>query len=457
MVTVRRPLSTLLLIILVVAGIGAAVWRLVPSPWFGEEPPPTGEIEYRPVEVDQGVRHRLVVWDYPWPHKDPLQDPDRFRGEQPALWRDRLARAASVFQKAYPNVQVVVEEIPFYHDWRDEQSLPDVVALWWDGPALSPRQLVPVTPYLTEEARAQYHPLAWLLQERDGELAGWPRWIAAHYWLAPLPGQDGDGDDPGAWDWVIKNGWTLPEALDHVGDGPLLAPLGSAGIWLELLSSVSTGEYNPAGLWAGHLGTLERWLATGEKVSGDLGGALIEGRFKLAGGLGPAFTYWAVVPPRTGDAATGPGALTLLPPPVVEGDPVRGPAFSLGAYGVIRKHGPDELQRAQVAMALAEHLSRWEQESAVERLLAFPAYRPGIGRWHVSGSLPEKLRQRLLDDAAHAISGPLRVYGYDAGLTRQWDAFEVRRVYREWMKGSLSSQQAAQQVWGSQEGINPEG
>lgn len=422
-----------------------------------------GGIEYQPVELDPGTRYRLVVWDYPWPHENPMENPDRFFGEQPVLWRQRLARAVAAFQRAYPNVEVVVEELSFAGDWRAAGDRPDILAVWWNTPGPDPAEVVPISPYLTDEIRAEYHPLAWQLQEREGIAQGWPRWIAFHYWFAVAAGDDGGEAE---WAGILENGWTWDDALRRLGDaGILLTPPASPGLWLDLLAVAGDvgGGGGRAGMnqvVAGMMQTLQAKLAPSD-LRNRLGQDLINREFTLAGGFNPAFAHWALSLPWSRRTDVRPDDLVLLPPPVLTGSPTPLPVFSLGTYVVLRKSGSGELERAQLAMELARHLSRWEPEWAVHRLLAIPAYRPGIQRWHTSYTLSEDIRKRLLDDAARAILYPARLYATKAGQPGKLDPTQLGDLFVQWLAGDVDQEEVVERLTeavaggvGSQEGIN---
>jgi len=438
--------------------------------------PGDGEDPYVPLELPADVQARLVVWDHPWPHADPIADPSRFQGEAPEPWAQRLADAVSAFARRFPGVEVVVEVRPFRPGPGDTAGAPagseggaeapDVIAVWWGGPLPPLEELVPLDPYLTEAVRAEYHPAAWSLVEAGGSAWGWPRWLAFHYWLAP-----GTADAPAS-----AGGWTIDAALPVAAAEGLLAPPAGGGLLLELAAgrgapltpppaagaprdgapgdgapgvgdAASGGEMTPNAVvrLAEVLGRLRPLLAAGDGV----GQRLTEARFGLAAGFGPAVGHWAVSPPWSGRSRTDEQALRLLPPPAALGEPAAAPVLSPGAYVVLRKAGPGERVRAQLAMELARHLSTWEVEAAVARLLALPAHQPALARWQAQPPLAAAAAQRLLRDLEQAAAQGLRVYGRPDPAAAPLDPAVALDWWRRWLAGELTDQTLARLLLGS--------
>ena len=255
--------------------------------------------------------------------------------------------------------------------------------MWWGGPLPAVEDLVPLNRYLTEAIQAEYHPAAWPLVEAGGVYWGWPRWIGFHYWLVPRAAAG-----------TVGRGWTLDDALELAAGG-LLAPPASGGLLLELAAGRmepltppddavedagaggddQTGVEPAAAQLAAALGRLRPLLAAG----GAVGQRLVDAGFGLAGGFGPALGHWAVSPPLSGRGRPDEHSLELLVPPAWMGDPAAVPVLSAGAYVIPRKDGPDEGVRAQLAVELARHLSTWQGDAAVARLLAVPAH---TRRWN---------------------------------------------------------------------------
>lgn len=458
----------------IVIGAALLMGLLVVKLWlparFLQKPTPQEPtaLEYGPVEIDPQIEHRLVVWDYPWPHPDPMEHPDRFLGEQPQLWEDRLLAAATAFENAYPKVKVVVEQHPFDYDWREADDLPDVIAIWWGAPYPSTEQVVPLEPYLTDEIRAEYHPLSWQLQEQTGLPLGWPRWIAFHYWLgAPASARDASENlngEKSRWQSVIQKGWTFSEvAASLTGEDVLLIPPASPGFWMELAASLQpleatesmqSADNYPFIAMAELIQSLQPLIPAREHLLAELGRRLIDRDFSIAAGLGPAFLHWAV----SGRSADDSSDLYLLPPPVPGPVSTRVPVFSVGTFMVLRKSGPVELQRAQLAMALARHLSRWQPEAAVARLLAFPAHRGGLKQWHLTSSLTEDIRKLLLDDAAYATSWGIRTYGsFNSEEGSLINFRDAGSLYQSWLQGDTTIGDALQQLASGRVMEKPEG
>ncbi|HEY8449649.1 MAG TPA: hypothetical protein VIL95_04135 [Bacillota bacterium] len=413
---------------------------------------------YRPLALPGDVRAQLVVWDHPWPHANPLQSPDRFQGERPVLWRQRLEQAVAAFRRAYPGVTVTIEERGFDEDWRSHPEPPDIVAVWWDGPQPVPDQVVPVERYLDDATRAEYHPLAWRLLEHNGQFLGWPRWVAFHYWFAPTNLASGEAQAaPTDWSAVAESGWTWREAEAAAASGLLVPPAGP-GLWLELLADPAPPAGDGAEAMAAPtarealsaaLAALTPRLPGYETLMDQLAARFLERCFGVAAGFGPALGYWAVSPPLSDRAAPPPSDLVLLPPATLTAPASRVPVLSVGAYAVLRRPGANEATRAQLAMELARHLSRWQPEAAVARLLAFPAHRSALERWRQGTTLTPALVERLLADAAYAASLGARRYGAWPGDDQgSLDPLQVEEPYRRWLAGELSAEEAARALWG---------
>ncbi|MFO7245295.1 MAG: hypothetical protein C0P78_000705 [Bacillota bacterium] len=428
---------------------------------------------YFPVELPPDVRGRLVVHDHAWPHPDPFADPNRFQGEQAETWAQRLDAAVAAFQRRFPGVEVVVEVRPFAAAAGGVEpggragpagpggASPDVVAVWWGGSLPAAGDVVPLNRYLTPEIMAQYHPAAWPLVESGGVYWGWPRWIALHYWIAPramVAATDPAGSGAAAGS---TGGWTLADALAAAGAG-FLAPPASGGLLLELAAGTlpppappgdagegggmpgveGVGEEAVTAL-AGALGRL-RVLLT--ETAADPGRRLAEADFGLAAGFGPALGHWAVSPPLSGRGRPDGRTLELVPPPAVDGAPARLPVLSAGAYAVLRKSGPDEAVRAQLAVELARHLSAWQAEAPVARLLALPAHIPALERWRAAPPLPAAAAARLLDDLERSAAEGLRAYGRPDPAAAPLDPVLVRQWWREWLGGQVDDETLARWV-----------
>ena len=96
-----------------IAVIAAAVVLWSGPPALRPPAPEGPEDPYVPRELPAGVQGRLVVWDHPWPHANPVADPSRFQGEYPETWARRLEAAVEAFRRRFPQVEVVVDVRPF--------------------------------------------------------------------------------------------------------------------------------------------------------------------------------------------------------------------------------------------------------------------------------------------------------------------------------------------------------
>ncbi|HEX6988622.1 MAG TPA: hypothetical protein VF282_04080 [Bacillota bacterium] len=459
-----------LALIVTVAAAAFLRWGL-PAP---QEPEGPGD-PYVPRDLPAEVRARLVVWDHPWPHANPVAEPDRFQGERPHTWEQRLEAAVAAFRQRYPNVEVVVDVRPFATQAaagaaseppaprQEETAGPDVASVWWSGPLPAVEDLVPLNRYLTEAAMAEYHPVAWSLVEAGGSYWGWPRWVAMHYWVA-------GGAVPGAGD--AENGWSIDEALQAAAADGVLAPPAAGWMLLELAAgrlapptppddgdhegaagvsfAADTGPSDAEAVarLAAALGQLRALLA-GVDADESVGRRLAEARFGLAAGFGPAVGHWAVSPPLSGRSRPDEQKPALIHPPAVVGEPVGLPVLSPGAYVVFRKAGPDEGTRAQLAVELARHLSAWQAEAAVARLLALPAHLAALERWRSAPPLAPPTAERLLADLDRSAAEGPRVYGRPEPTTPPRDPAAAAAWWSRWRSGELTDEMLARLLLGA--------
>lgn len=447
-----------------IAVIAAAVVLWSGPPTLRPPAPEGPEDPYVPRELPAGVQGRLVVWDHPWPHANPVADPSRFQGEYPETWARRLEAAVEAFRRRFPQVEVVVDVRPFAPGTERPAAgedppasepgagAPDVVAVWWGGPLPEVEDLVPLNRYLTEAIQAEYHPAAWPLVEAGGVYWGWPRWIGFHYWLVPRAAAG-----------TVGRGWTLDDALELAAGG-LLAPPASGGLLLELAAGRmkpltppddavedagaggddQTGVEPAAAQLAAALGRLRPLLAAG----GAVGQRLVDAGFGLAGGFGPALGHWAVSPPLSGRGRPDEHSLELLVPPAWMGDPAAVPVLSAGAYVIPRKDGPDEGVRAQLAVELARHLSTWQGDAAVARLLAVPAHNAALERWRAGAPLAPAVTQRLLSDLDRSTAEGMRAYGRPEPSAGPLDPAIVHDWWRRWLDGEVDDETLARLLLG---------
>lgn len=458
----------------VLAWLGGREDLRLPLPW--QEAP-----QFQPVELPPDYEETIVLWDYPWPLWEPVLDPMTFvvdDARRPS-YRNLLDKALDDFRRLYPGIQVEVRLLSFATGpgevaaALDAGDAPDVLAVWWDSPLPPAGRLVPVTPYLKEGDEGAYHPLAWELAamaDSDGEdetavnasspavrAAGrpevwaWPRWIAFHPWLlnpaagGPAPGSPApSGADPAPlsqpWQDAQRRDWTLYEAREWLAaagqtGGPPFVP-GPGGLPLlgELLAGQPDQPDPPA--TAAALTELRRLMGEQDGPMA-LFASLKEGRFRLAGGLGPATAAWPFLPALGRDRGEPVPPYVLLAPPLAgqpnpgqpgqesnppsrpeqdEGSPPPGPrpVVSLGAYVVPRPQGDAGStatpEKIQAAMELARFLSQHLAVEPLDRFLAVPAPQDVWTYWHETTPLPVPVVNELTRWADGAVGGHFRPY-----------------------------------------------
>lgn len=399
---------SVLLILGILAAVALAGLLGIPRP------PGPRQVRFAPLALPSDYADRLTVLDYPWPHPHAQAPADRFDGLPAVTYEDRLQAAIAAFRRRYPRVRVEYRLLDFASGPAEvlaaaRSGAADVVAVFWHGPELPAELRVPLERYLDPQTRAAVYPAAWRLAARDRTIWAVPRWLALHPWLA-RPGSP--PPEPG----------TVADAVRYLA----AAGEGGAGFvtldgfpWLlgELLAGLPAGsQAGAAQALAGALTALRSAAAGG----GDGGAApaplraILDGRYLLAGGLGPGLAHRLY---ELAAAQAGAPPELVAPPRLVDGQ-AGGIPVSLGGYAVLR--GPETTRaHAQVAVELALHLAAWEPERAAARMLAVPAWRAAARAWEEESPLPEPLRRRLLEQAEQPASGAqvLRAYAPAAALS----------------------------------------
>lgn len=440
----------------------------LPLPW--QESP-----EFRAVELPPDYEETIVLWDYPWPLWEPVLDPMTFVADdtQRPSYRKLLDRALADFRRLYPGIQVEVRLLSFAEGPGEVAAAlaaghgPDVLAVWWDSPLPPSDRLVPVTPYLKEGDQEAYHPLAWELAATAGaggegegaatarspgarsagrpEVWAWPRWIAFHPWLlnvATVAPPSGDATPSGGpqplpppWREAQEEGWTVAQAREWLASPeaagrPPFVP-GTGG--LPLLGELLAGRPDPTAT-ATALTELRR-LAGEQDGPPAIFAALKEGRFRLAGGLGPATAAWPFLPALGRDRGEPVPPYALLAPPLpshpgigsdpdgheagpgsrpenLQGNMLPGPrpVVSLGAYAVPRPRDAAAPEKIQAAMELARFLSRRLAVEPLDRFLAVPAPEAVWTLWRDATPLPGPVVDQLIRWAGGAVGGRFRPY-----------------------------------------------
>lgn len=423
-------------------GLFGVHWPTLPSPalpWLGR--PPTSPQPFQPVPLPPEYEVTLTLADYPWPLFHHETDRQAFTAADTELptYEELLTEALAEFQRQHPNIAVEVQWLSFAAAGQAQvgagaRGEPDVLAVWWEGERPASASLVPLAPYVTEEEKEAWDPLAWQLavgplrgtdrptavEEEASAPPGannwwiWPRWINYHYWLhnPDFPaGEEGAAAGaeeeppvflPGPAPWpLLGELLALPAACCDKGEDEGWPDQSAVAALLAQLTDQLPGpDWQLPTLDAPPAGDTDAAGLDGSFQAGAAVEFLARGEFTQAGGLGPALAAWPFLQP----------GLTETPPYRLVTPLGGGPVFSLTGYVIPRPQGEPDLQRVQAAVELAKFLARRLSVQPASRLLARPAWRRAQTVWHETTPLPAALVQQMAAEADRAGDGEFRIY-----------------------------------------------
>jgi ABC-type glycerol-3-phosphate transport system substrate-binding protein len=375
-----------------------------------------GELKINPsAEIDPNRRYEITLWEQPI--YLPLLDQ---KSRQTAL-----EAAATELNQVYPNITV---DVKILEDASSEYLLqaleagvgPDIVGIAHIGLLLDETGQIPITSYITEEAREDLLPAVKNGISYKNQLWVWPKWVSNPVWLGHFSKVSLIHDSLSisarsfieqANHYRIKLGYNAYDPsffYNLITSGTGKPMFSSEGVlyWTEndlLLVATFLSDLQKEGIMSKAVEEeartrLSRFWTNQLDMIAPINYPLLHHAFSRTGEI----TYEEV---STGHQNTKQELILLSSPYLYDYHP--GVSGSMAGYAVLVTNKSDS-DHVKASMIVAEHLSKrvglWE----ASKILAVPAYTSAFNQWQRATGLPLHYTAFLQEIAARTVPPPIK-------------------------------------------------